>query len=340
MINAERLVNCPDCTGDGKIRVLCAMCEGTGRQECHECWGKGRVETPAFHQNDWMDCPHCHGTGVENHCLSCASRGYDLVRCETCGGIGELPYNKASSIVENREREKQREVEQQRKNEEESKRIQVEAQRKWEAEAPVREAQQREEGRQRRVEAESSERNARERQQVEKRQTGIGMLLDTIPGVTVGIYFGVQESTFHGQTFGIGGFMLGVVIGIFAGLCVRIYANSQYETSESIKDNVIMGLRTGALAGGIIMAYSTYLTEQKQNTPLLVIIVAIIPLAGLAMVFTGAIGGFIGAITGAIKKSIGKPSNAARSQTRTSNATRSQTRTGWQAFLWGKEPWK
>lgn len=131
------------------------------------------------------------------------------------------------------------------------------------------------------------------------------LLLDTVPGVAVGIFYGMQESTFEGQTFGLGGFLLGVIIAVISSLCIRVYnLGMRTPSSNHILESVIVGAQIAGLTGATIGAYGTFVMGQKQDAMIIVTLLFIIPVAGAMAGIAALAGATIGAITGLFKKRI------------------------------------
>ncbi len=171
------LVNCPDCCGVGKIEEKCSICNGGGRGDCLQCGGNGKE----YYYNNNADnvsrpCRYCNGSGVEGHCLSCASKGYNLKRCDVCGGIGKMQPQKAFAIVEAREKERNQQEAEARQVQEGKDRIAtlaaLIAKEKWDAEAPIRaDAERRQEANRLAAVAEQQKQSKiREQEQIKKQK--------------------------------------------------------------------------------------------------------------------------------------------------------------------------
>lgn len=111
---------CPECEGRGENPASCTRCGGDGTivivEECSECGGDGR-------EHYYVTCPNCRGSGTvhngllcgqcfgrkrlyeeleckrcrgsrtqqkEKSCVRCHGTGTMRLRCERCGGDGDL----------------------------------------------------------------------------------------------------------------------------------------------------------------------------------------------------------------------------------------------------------
>ena len=136
-----QLRNCMDCGGSGKQKEDCPCCGGTGSEVCSICTGDGRV----YNGFEQITCYSCSGR-PRYSCDCCAGSGYDLIKCITCGGAGQLSAEQFDSI-----QRKRADMEAKRKVEEAAQaklRAEAEANRKaeehakWLAEAPKRKAEE------------------------------------------------------------------------------------------------------------------------------------------------------------------------------------------------------
>lgn len=92
--------HCPECRDDGRPRVTCSSCNGSGKgwfgRKCRKCEGMGKLPVASPKCPDckgtkkgklWGTCNKCNGAGFYPICSKCKYRQL-RVTCPKCIGTG------------------------------------------------------------------------------------------------------------------------------------------------------------------------------------------------------------------------------------------------------------
>ena len=105
------LRNCPDCGGNGQVRVGCGLCNGNGNNNCGRCGGDGQMYVDSGTTfGSVVRCNVCHGTG-NLRCDRCNGSGDEQGKCYTCDGSGQMSYEEFEDLKRKRQEEAQRRAE-------------------------------------------------------------------------------------------------------------------------------------------------------------------------------------------------------------------------------------
>ena len=117
------LRNCPDCGGNGQVRVGCGLCNGNGNNNCGRCGGDGQMYVDSGTTfGSVVRCNVCHGTG-NLRCDRCNGSGDEQGKCYTCDGSGQMSYEEFEDLKRKRQEEAQRQTEEAKQRAEEAKRL-------------------------------------------------------------------------------------------------------------------------------------------------------------------------------------------------------------------------
>lgn len=107
------LRNCPDCGGNGQVRIDCRNCNGYGKNYCERCGGVGEFWVrDGTALGTGARCNVCHGSR-QVRCDYCNGSGNELGTCPICNGSGQMSFED----FENLKRRRQEEEEQRRAKE-------------------------------------------------------------------------------------------------------------------------------------------------------------------------------------------------------------------------------